>query len=67
MPKGETIFPGVWQMQQKQDIKTQEVKAHKSHLAFDGSRMQQGLHYNQTYAPAANWASVCLILTGNNT
>jgi len=25
--------------------------------------MRKGIHYNETYAPVANWSSVCLLLT----
>ena len=62
IPKGEKIFPGVWQMRRKRDIKTREIKKHKARLNFDGSRMEKGIHYDQTYAPVASWASIRLIL-----
>ena len=62
IPKGEKIFPGVWQMRRKRDIKTREIKKHKARLNFDGSRMEKGKHYDQTYAPVASWASIRLVL-----
>ena len=47
----------------KQDILTREIKMHKAHLAFDGSRMREGEDYDKTYAPIASWMSICLLLT----
>jgi hypothetical protein len=62
IPKGEKIFPAVWQMKRKRDIKTREVKSHKARIAFDGSRMEHGVHYDQVYAPVASWGSIRLML-----
>ena len=47
----------------KQDILTQEIKKHKAHLAFDGSRMREGEDYDKDYAPVPSWMSICLPLT----
>ena len=55
--------PAVWQMRRKRDIKTQKVKKYKAQLNVDGSRMQKGLHYKQTYALVASWTSIRLLLT----
>ena len=63
VPEGATILPTVWQMKRKRDIKTREVKKYKARLNIDGSRMQQGVHYDQTYAPVASWKSIRLLLT----
>ena len=52
VPEGATILPSVWQMKCKQDIKTKEVKKWKAHLNIDGSRMQKGRDYWETYAPS---------------
>ena len=49
-------------MRRKRDIKTREIKKHKARLNFDGSRMEKGKHYDQTYAPVASWASIRLVL-----
>jgi hypothetical protein len=62
VPKGKTILPAVWQMRRKRDIRTREVKKYKARLNIDGSRMQQGIHYDQTYAPVASWKFIRLLL-----
>jgi hypothetical protein len=63
VPKGTTVFPAVWQMRRKRDIKTREIKKYKARLNVDGSKMQQGIHYEQSYAPVASWKSIRLLLT----
>lgn len=63
LPKGATVLPAVWQMKRKRDIKTQRIKKHKARLNIDGSRMQKGVHYDETYAPVASWNSIRLLLT----
>ena len=62
IPIGTKIFPAVWQMRRKCDIKTQEVKKWKARLNLDGSRMRRGEHYNQSYALVASWSSIRLAL-----
>jgi hypothetical protein len=62
VPEGATVLPAVWQMKRKRDIKTRMVKKWKARLNIDGSRMQHGVHYDQTYAPVASWSSVRLML-----
>jgi hypothetical protein len=62
VPKGKTILPTVWQMRRKRDICMREVKNYKARLNINGSRMQQGIHYNQTYAPVASWKFIRLLL-----
>eukprot|EP00957_Ditylum_brightwellii_P159364 12130802-Ditylum_brightwellii.AAC.1 len=57
IPEGATVLPAVWQMKRKRDIKTRLIKKYKARLNIDGSRMQHGVHYDQTYAPVANWNS----------
>ena len=69
IPIGTKIFPALWQMRRKRDIKTQEVKKLKARLNFDGSRMRRGEHYDQSYAPVTSWSSIRLALaiaTANN-
>ena len=63
VPKDKSILPTVWQMKRKRDIRTRQVKKWKARLNIDGSRMKQGVHYDQTYAPVASWSSVRLLLT----
>jgi hypothetical protein len=62
VPKGKTILPAVWRMRRKRDIRTREVKKYKAPLNIDGSRMQQGIHYDQTHAPVASWKFIRLLL-----
>ena len=62
IPVGTKIFPAVWQMRRKRDIKTQEMKKWKARLNFDGSRMRRGEHYDQLYAPITSWSSIRLAL-----
>ena len=63
IPVGHRIFPAVWQMRRKRDIKTQEVKKYKARLNLDGSRMRHGVDYEETYAPVTSWRSIRLLLT----
>ena len=62
VPAGQRIFKAVWQMRRKRDIMTREIKTHKERLNFDGSKMEKGIDYDQTYAPVASWASIRLVL-----
>ncbi len=62
VPKGEKILPTVWQMKRKRDIRTREIKKYKARLNIDGSRMEKGIHYWDTYAPVASWNSIRLLL-----
>src|SRR5210317_790954 len=63
VPEGATILPAVWQMKRKRDIRTRQIKKYKARLNLDGSKMKQGKHYDQTYAPVANWNSIRTLLT----
>jgi hypothetical protein len=58
VPKGTTVFPAVWQMICKHNIKTREIKKYKACLNVEGSKMQQGIHYEQSYVPVASWKSI---------
>ena len=62
VPKWSTILPAVWQMKQKCDIKTREVKKYKARLNIDGSKMRPGVDYDLTYALVASWTSVRLLM-----
>ena len=62
VPEGATILPVVWQMKRKRDIKTRKIKKCKARMNIDGSKMKQGQHYDQTYAPVASWNSIRLLL-----
>ncbi len=63
LPKGATVLPTVWQMKRKRNIRTRKVKKYKARLNIDGSRMQKGKHYDETYAPVVSWNSLRLLLT----
>jgi hypothetical protein len=63
VPSDQIILPAVWQMRRKRDAKTGKIKKYKARLNIDGSRMKQGLHYNETYSPVASWNSVRMLLT----
>jgi len=63
VPEGASILPAVWQMKRKREISTGRVKKWKARLNIDGSRMQHGVHYDQTYAPVASWNSIRMLLT----
>jgi hypothetical protein len=63
VPKGATILPAIWQMKRKRDILSRrQVKKWKARLNVDGSRMQKGIHYDQTYTPVASWTSIRTLL-----
>jgi hypothetical protein len=49
-------------MKRKRDIKTRKIKKYKARLNIDGSRMEKGIHYWDTYAPVASWNSIRLLL-----
>jgi hypothetical protein len=63
LPKNATVLPSVWQMKQKQNIRTRQVKKYKARLNIDGSHMQKGIHYEEKYSPVISWNSLCLLLT----
>jgi len=63
LPAGTQVLPTVWQMKRKRDIKTGAILKHKARLNIDGSKMKKGVHFDETYAPVANWSSVRLLLT----
>jgi hypothetical protein len=63
VPEGQTILPAVWQMRRKRDARTGRIKKYKARHNIDGSRMQRGEHYNDTYSPVASWNSVRMLLT----
>ena len=43
-------------------IKSGTGKKYKSHISIDDSRIKQGIHYDQSYAPAVPWISIRMIL-----
>ena len=63
VPTTAEVLPAVWQLRRKRDIKTRKIKKHKARLNVDGSRMREGVHYDQSYAPVASWNSIRMLLT----
>ena len=63
VPKDKSILPAVCQMKRKRDIKSRKIKKYKARLNIDGSRMKEGIHYDQTYAPVASWNSIRILLS----
>lgn len=49
-------------MKRKKEIRLGEVKKYKARLNIDGSKMQAGKHYNQTYLPVAQWSNIRMVL-----
>ena len=50
-------------MKRKRDLVLRQVKKYKARFNIDGSKMEKGIHYEQTYAPVALWNSIRLVLT----
>ena len=63
IPSNQRIFPAVWQMRRKRDIRSRKIKKYKARLNLDGSRMQHGIDYEETYAPVTSWRSIRMLLT----
>lgn len=49
-------------MRRKRDIKTREVYKHKARLNLHGGQQIKGVHYDETYSPVVQWASVRMAL-----
>ena len=65
VPKEEKVLDSLWTMGRKRDIKTREVYKHKARLNMHGGQQIKVIHYDKTYSPVVQWASVrtALILT----
>lgn len=53
VPQGATVL-----LRRKRHIKTGEIKRYKARINVDGSRMIHNIHYTETYAPVAFWATI---------
>lgn len=62
IPEGTKLLDSVWAMRRKRDIKTREVYKHKARLNLHGGQQIKGVHYNETYSPVVQWASVRMAL-----
>jgi len=61
VPEGFKLFPAVWAMKRTRKVRTREIYKRKARLNFDGSKQKKG-DYDQTFAPAASWESVRILL-----
>jgi hypothetical protein len=58
LPEGATLLSSVWQMKRKRKPSTGEISKYKTRMNVDGSQMIKGLHYEETYAPVVQWATI---------
>jgi hypothetical protein len=63
LPEGATLLSSVWQMKRKRKPSTGEMSKYKVRMNVDGSKMVKGLHYEETYAPAVQWATIRFFMT----
>ena len=63
IPHTAVVLPAVWQLKRKMDIKSGTINKYKGRLNIDGSRMKQGIHYDESYAPVEKWNTIRLLLT----
>jgi len=63
LPEGATLLSSVWQMKRKRKQPTREISKYKARMNVDGSKMIKGLHYEETYAPVAQWATIRFFMT----
>jgi hypothetical protein len=58
LPEGATLLSSVWQMKRKRKPSKGEISKYKARMNIDGSQMIKGLHYEETYAPVVQWATI---------
>jgi hypothetical protein len=58
LPEGATLLSSVWQMKRKRKPSTGEISRYKARMNVDGSQMIKGQHYEETYAPVVQWATI---------
>ena len=58
LSEGATLLSTVWQMKRKRKPSTGEISKYKARMNVDGSQMIKGLHYEETYAPVVQWATI---------
>jgi hypothetical protein len=63
MPEGATLLSSIWQMKRKRKPSTGEISKYKARMNVDGSKMIKGLHYEDTYAPVVQWATIRFLMT----
>ena len=62
IPKIATVLPVVWQLKIKRDIKVDQIKKYKGRLNIYGSRIKQGIHYDESYAPVETWNTIRMLI-----
>jgi hypothetical protein len=60
VPKGHKIMPSVWSMKRK--IATREIYKCLDRLNIDGSKQEEGVNFWETFAPAASWSTIRMVL-----
>jgi hypothetical protein len=63
LPEGATLLSSVWQMKRKRKPSTGEISKYKARMNVSGSKMIKGLHYEETYAPVVQWATIRLFIS----
>jgi hypothetical protein len=63
LPEGATLLSSVWQMKRKRKPSTGEISKYKARMNVDGSQMVKGLHYEETYAPVVQWATIRFLIS----
>jgi hypothetical protein len=58
LPERAKLLSSAWQMKRKRKPSTGEISKYKARLNVDGSKMIKGLHYEETYAPLVQWATI---------
>lgn len=61
MPHGRPLLNAIWSYRRKRRVDGTLLK-HKSHICADGSQMQHGIDYWESYAPVVHWLTVCLTM-----
>jgi hypothetical protein len=58
LPEGAMLLSSIWQIKRKRKPSTGEISKYKARMNVDGSQMIKGLHYEETYAPVVQWATI---------
>ena len=59
---GTKVLSAVWAFKRKRDILTNRIIKWKARLNIHGGQQEQGVNYDQTYSPVAQWISIRTIL-----
>ena len=57
------ILPAVWALRRKRKMIDGSIYKHKSRINLDGRKKNQGIHYNESCAPMAQWTTIRMILS----